>query len=126
MIDRDNPQVAFALEAVQQASRLVRIVQRELVTTALTKGDRSPVTVADFASQALIGELISRRFPDMPLVAEESSSALQAHSGKETLTQVTAFLQKLVPEATPEQVCAWIDRGTAEPGESYWTLDPIG
>jgi 3'(2'), 5'-bisphosphate nucleotidase len=125
MIDENNPQVAFALETVQQASHMVRLVQREMVTAALTKGDRSPVTVADFASQALVGKLISQRFPAMPLVAEESAATLQAPAGRETLSQVTAFLQRVDPEATPQQVCAWIDRGTADPAGSFWTLDPI-
>ncbi len=125
MIDANNPQVAFALEAVRQASYLVRTVQREMVTPALTKGDRSPVTVADFASQALVGALLSKRFPATPLVAEESSAALKNRAGKDALTQVTAFLQRMLPEATAEQVCAWIDRGAAKPGESFWTLDPI-
>ena len=42
---------------------LVRQVQAELVSPALTKDDRSPVTVADFASQALVAYLLEDAFP---------------------------------------------------------------
>ena len=50
-----TPEVQFAISAVRQASLLVKQVQAEMVTAALTKDDRSPVTVADFAAQALVG-----------------------------------------------------------------------
>ena len=55
MLAIHTPEVQFVLQAVRQASLLVHQVQAELVSPALTKDDRSPVTVADFASQALIG-----------------------------------------------------------------------
>ncbi|RLD16999.1 3'(2'),5'-bisphosphate nucleotidase, partial [candidate division KSB1 bacterium] len=42
-----------ALRAVRQASEICSAVQAQLVAEdTLTKKDRSPVTVADFASQA--------------------------------------------------------------------------
>ena len=50
------PEVRFALDAVREASMLARRVQRDLVSPALTKDDRSPVTVADFAAQAVVGK----------------------------------------------------------------------
>ena len=40
-------EVRFALDAVRKASLLMRQAQKEMVTPALTKTDRSPVTVAD-------------------------------------------------------------------------------
>lgn len=120
-----NPEMKFALEAVRQASLLVRQVQTEMVSPALTKNDRSPVTVADFAAQALVAYLLSQAFPDAPLVGEESSGALQAPEESATLEQVTRFVAHFVPQATSEQVCQWIDRGRAETSERYWTLDPV-
>ena len=59
MLDLNNNEIQFALNAVQQASLLVRRIQAELVSPALTKDDRSPVTVADFAAQAMVGYLLS-------------------------------------------------------------------
>jgi 3'(2'), 5'-bisphosphate nucleotidase len=41
------------------------------------------------------------------------------------LQAVTEVLGRWIPEATPERVCGWIDRGAAEPGDEFWTLDPI-
>src|SRR5262245_15375196 len=43
-----SPEAQFATEVVREAAILVRRVQSEMVTGALSKGDRSPVTVADF------------------------------------------------------------------------------
>lgn len=119
------PEVKFALEAVRQAALLVKQVQSELVTPALTKEDRSPVTVADFASQALVSAHLSKAFPDDPLVGEEDASALRQPAAQQTLEQVTGFLRQSQPGASPEQVCGWIDRGCGEPGQRFWTLDPI-
>jgi 3'-phosphoadenosine 5'-phosphosulfate (PAPS) 3'-phosphatase len=64
-------EVRFAIETVRQAALLVRQVQAAMVTSSLTKEDRSPVTVADFASQALVGHRLSQAFPNDPLVGEE-------------------------------------------------------
>ena len=123
MIDLNNPELGFALEAVRQAAQIVQVIQAELVSPALTKEDRSPVTVADFASQALVGRLLGEVFPNDSLVGEEDSSALR--EDRATLEQVTGFVRRFNPEATPEAVCAWIDRGNATPGGRFWTLDPI-
>jgi len=125
MLFPDNPEANFALNAVRQAALLVRQVQKELVSPAMTKDDRSPVTVADFASQALIGHLLAESFPQDPLVAEEDSAALREHENGATLQRVTRFIQRSVPQATPESVCAWIDHGRVDSAARFWTLDPI-
>jgi 3'(2'), 5'-bisphosphate nucleotidase len=94
----------------------------------MTKDDRSPVTVADFASQALVGYLLGEAFPNDPLVAEEDSTTLRSTEEHSTLEQVTKFVAWFTPEARPvttEMVCAWIDRGNAQPSPRFWTLDPI-
>ncbi len=119
------PEVRFAIDAVRQAALLVREIQAEMVSPALTKEDRSPVTVADFASQALVARLLADAFPDDPLVGEEGADALRTPQEAPALEQVTAFVKRRLPEATPERVCAWIDRGAAAPASRFWTLDPI-
>lgn len=120
-----NTEANFAMDAVRQAALLVRKVQQELVSPALTKEDRSPVTVADFTSQALIGYLLGQSFPNDPLVAEEDSATLRAHDKGDTLQQVTRFVQRSVEQATPETVCTWIDHGRVDSAPRFWTLDPI-
>jgi len=125
MVNLNAPETKFALQAVRQASLLVKQVQAELIGAALTKGDRSPVTVADFASQALVSCLLAQDFPNDPLVGEEDSKDLRSPDQEPMLARVTGFVQRALPGATPEQVCAWIDRGGAESAARFWTLDPI-
>ncbi len=125
MLNLERPETRFAIDIVRQASQLVKQVQAEKVSPAITKGDFSPVTVADFASQALVGRALAEKFPDQPFVAEESASELRQPEGSHTLEQVTGFVSAVVPGATPEKVCEWIDHGTSEPTGDFWTLDPI-
>ena len=121
-----SPEVRFAIESVRQASQLARSVQQAIAKNALTKRDRSPVTVADFTVQALIAGRLQESFPADPLVAEEDSRPLREEAdGPDLLRQVTRLVQRRNPEADPKQVCEWIDRGTAEASRRFWTLDPI-
>ena len=121
----DQPQVQFAIKAVREAARLARRVQQEMISPALAKKDRSPVTVADFTAQVIVSKLLAEQFPDAFLVGEENSAMLRGDDGKETMAQIIRFAQGFIPEVTPEGVCDWIDRGMGDPPSAYWTLDPI-
>jgi 3'(2'), 5'-bisphosphate nucleotidase len=125
MIDLTDLRVRTAVNAVRQAATLMRMIQRETVVASLTKGDKSPVTVADFASQAIIARFLSQSFPDIPLVAEETSTALRAPGGAKLLAMVTKYVGKVIADATAESACEWIDCGGAEAGQLFWVLDPI-
>jgi 3'(2'), 5'-bisphosphate nucleotidase len=125
MVNLERPETKFAIEIVRQASLLVKRIQSEMVSPAITKGDFSPVTVADFAAQALVGRALMGKFPDQPLVAEESAAELRQPTGSQTLDQVTEFVSAIVPQTTPEMICEWIDHGLGEPKGVFWTLDPI-
>lgn len=115
----------FAFRAVQRASRLCDRIQHEMVTEALAKSDKSPVTVADFASQALVAQMLTSAFPFDPLVGEEDSAALRGADQRARLEAVTEFVRDELGEVDVEQVCAWIDKGGADPVARFWTLDPI-
>ncbi len=121
----DSLEAQFAIDAVREASVLARRIQREMVTGALTKDDRSPVTVADFAVQALIARRLAEQLPGSSLIGEEQSDALRLEEGIATLDQITDFVRAAIPDATPEEVCNLIDRGSGEPPKTFWTLDPI-
>jgi 3'(2'), 5'-bisphosphate nucleotidase len=121
----NTPELEFAIDAVRQASLLVKQVQAEMVSSALTKDDRSPVTVADFAAQALVGYLLDEAFPNDAMIGEEDSLVLQTPEEHTTLERITHFVEQYAPGATPESVCQWIDRGSAQSAGRYWTLDPI-
>lgn len=118
-------ETVFAMSAVREAAGLAREVCSNLVHAVLTKEDRSPVTVADFAVQAVVGRLLAEALPDDVLVAEEDASTLRTSAGQPILATVTDFVSSVLPGATPETVCDWIDRGRGEPGRRFWTLDPI-
>ena len=116
----------IAIDAVLKAMRLCEEVQVEMVPTdAIQKTDRSPVTVADFGSQALICKAIGDAFPDDPIVAEESAQALKENAS--LLERVTGYVDQFCEDASAStrNVCEWIDRGSGEVGPSFWTLDPI-
>lgn len=115
----------FAVEAVREGSLLARRIQQEMVGGALTKDDRSPVTVADFAVQALVARRLAELLPGSVLIGEEQADALRLEEGGPTLDQITGFVRAVIPDATPEEVCGLIDRGSGEPPSTYWTLDPI-
>jgi 3'(2'), 5'-bisphosphate nucleotidase len=122
----DFPEAQFAIEAVCEAALLARRVQQEMLSPALTKEDRSPVTVADFAVQAVIAYRLAERLPGSVLIGEEQSGALQIDEGVTALEQVTAFVRSSIENATPEEVCGLIDRGSGDPpAGAFWTLDPI-
>ncbi|PQJ33836.1 3'(2'),5'-bisphosphate nucleotidase [Salinibacter sp. 10B] len=114
-----------AFEAVQAAATLTESV-RESMGEVLKKDDRSPVTVADFGSQALICRALMETFPQDPVIAEEDSSALRNPDNTDVRDQVLEHVQAHHEAATPEGVYAWIDHGTArEYSDRFWTLDPI-
>ncbi|MDE0424753.1 MAG: 3'(2'),5'-bisphosphate nucleotidase [Candidatus Poribacteria bacterium] len=114
-----------AIDAVLEAMRLCERVQAEIVSTdAIQKVDRSPVTVADFGSQALICKTIGDAFPEDAIVAEEDAQALRENAT--LLERVTDYVSHFAKKTiSSETVCNWIDRGSGEVGQHFWALDPI-
>lgn len=116
----------IAVDAVLKAIQLCEQVQAEMVSTdAIQKADRSPVTVADFGSQALICQAIGDAFPNATIVAEENAQALKENTV--LLERVTGHVNRLCKDTSPsaETVCEWINKGSGEVGPNFWTLDPI-
>jgi 3'(2'), 5'-bisphosphate nucleotidase len=119
-------EIQHAQHAIVRAAILCRQIQREMVKPASAqKADRSPVTVADYASQAIICQGLGAAFPDDPVVAEETSVGLRAPDQAAMLRHVTGYVRQSLPEATAGDVCTWIDYGGAAPGPRFWTLDPV-
>jgi 3'(2'), 5'-bisphosphate nucleotidase len=115
-----------AIAAVRAAGRLCRAVQDSLDPGALQKRDRSPVTVADFGSQALVCRALQGAFPGDPVIGEEDSAELRRAGNASTLARVIELVRTEVPDADPDDVCAWIDRGDHKDfTPRFWTLDPI-
>ncbi|WP_165231703.1 3'(2'),5'-bisphosphate nucleotidase [Aquisphaera insulae] len=120
-----------ALAAVRQAARLCQSVRRGIRPEVLDKKDKSPVTVADFGSQALVCRALLAAFPDDPVIAEEDSAELGEPANAEILDRVLAHVRDgggdpSLADATADQVRGWIDRGaTAGYRDRFWTIDPI-
>jgi 3'(2'), 5'-bisphosphate nucleotidase len=116
----------LATEIVAEVCGLTRRVQDRIVADgdALSKGDRSPVTLADLATQIVVSHRLKEAFPGDPLLAEEDSGALDA--SPEMAERVVEQVRNNIPDIAREAMVAALDRGDhAGDGERYWVLDPI-
>jgi 3'(2'), 5'-bisphosphate nucleotidase len=117
------------LDACVAAVRAAMVVCRSVAASSvdrLTKADESPVTVADFASQAVVLHLLRQRLGPLEVVGEESAEALRGSDAAAIRQAVTRAARLVWSGATEDAVLAAIDAGhQREPGASYWTLDPI-
>ena len=121
-----SQELEVALEAVREAAAVCRQVQSSISAESLEKKDKSPVTVADFASQALICRRLQTAFPEDPVIGEEGAAELREASGQAFLERIVAECEAVGVAATGEHICDWIDRGgLQEFRPRLWTLDPI-
>ncbi|KAF8259545.1 3(2),5-bisphosphate nucleotidase HAL2 [Lactarius quietus] len=136
-----------AIAAVRRACTLTKTVFNKLVVgETLVKGDKSPVTVADFAAQAVINTVLSHAFPDDPIVGEEDAADLRAGTPESDVlrARVVELADDVLAQPPSVQVgerAEWglgrrwgadallgaIDRGCHIGGRTgrMWTLDPI-
>ena len=113
---------------MRAATRVCVAVQDRLVSAqTLQKKDRSPVTVADFASQAVTLAVLGEHLPRDVIVAEEDSQQLREEAQRTLRASVVEHAATGLGRAVDEaQVLSWIDRGGADAtGDRFWTLDPI-
>lgn len=117
---------SIALAAVREAAQLCGHVQDQLRVRSIEKADQSPVTIADFGSQALICSRLRRAFPQDPIIAEETASMLRSAGGEAARENVCHFVRDVRPDASDADILDWIDYGNQkEHVDRYWTLDPI-
>lgn len=114
-----------AVEAALSAAKLCEQVRQEIGPVSVEKKDGTPVTVADFGSQALICRTLSDAFPGDQVVGEEEGTPLREPKMGVTLEKVTAYVQRTAFDATQEDVITWINLGNGEVGSRFWTIDPI-
>ncbi len=118
---------AAGLAAVRSACALAEQAQSRLAELgSLTKGDQSPVTVADFAVQAVVSAELRDTLDEFDLVAEESADELVDGSRASLLGAVTDLALAVRKDSNPMSVLEWIGAGAADgTSERFWTLDPI-
>jgi 3'(2'), 5'-bisphosphate nucleotidase len=117
-----------AIDAVRTSCAIARSVQARLEgIRRLTKDDRSPVTVADFAVQAAVALILRERLgDDLRLVAEERADALRDEANANLCRAVVAAVSESLGPVDPDAVLDAIDSGDDDGrAASYWTLDPI-
>lgn len=139
-------ELQVAIAAVQQAARLSQhILSQTSSMGVVSKDDLSPVTIADFAIQALLTCTLHHAFPEDRFVGEESSAALRENPA--LLDRVWQSLQFVAVTTTDDdgaapavvripasadQMCEMIDwcgngRPSRDRGASarVWVFDPI-
>jgi 3'(2'), 5'-bisphosphate nucleotidase len=124
-----------ARRAVIDASVVCRRVQRGLdELRAITKDDRSPVTIADFAAQAVVMRILREELGQVHMLAEESTSFLREPRHAAHLEATVKAAAAVWSDATAEAVLDFIDSGAAARPTAretaglvggFWTLDPI-
>ena len=119
--------LSAATAAVADACRVCRVVQGNMEQVrAIVKDDNSPVTVADFACQAVVAHVLSERLGPPVLVGEETSAYLRNPAHTAQLAATLAAAREVWPEADEASLLAAIDLGASDTGHSaFWTLDPI-
>lgn len=128
-MQRYEKELAAAIEAVRCAAAVCQSVQQRLAApAAMVKPDTSPVTIADFASQAVICAKLQQAMPHIPIVAEEGTRELRQPQWAQVRQQVVRLVATALKHAVGEaQVLDWIDLGHADPAQQrwYWALDPV-
>ncbi|HRV08250.1 MAG TPA: 3'(2'),5'-bisphosphate nucleotidase [Acidobacteriota bacterium] len=119
----NDPLGRFLVETARESCHVAESVWQESAGRAVLKEDSSPVTVADFAVQAVIARRLQMRFPEEPLVAEESPGLLRQNP--ELRAQVLRFVRAVEPNTEDDGLIAALERGGSEVSERCWILDPI-
>jgi len=109
----------------RMAASLCQTIQTELVAPA-EKDGREPVTIADYASQALIGNALAQNYPDDAVLSEERSEEFMLLLNDHQ----RALVQRFVTDAVggyvfEEEICAWLDYGKQKTAARTWVIDPI-
>ena len=116
----------IAVAAVREAAELCRNIQGTMEASVLEKTDRSPVTIADFGSQALVCSRLRDAFPGDAIIAEEDASVLREDKSNLLRERVVRQVQKLRTDARAPEILDWVDLGGDKTfSVRFWTLDPI-
>src|SRR2546423_10947734 len=127
----------LATLAVHRAALLtIRVLEAANKGTTL-KSDSSPVTIADFGSQALLIHAINSHFPNDDIVGEESANALRADPTLlEAIWSLVSTTHHEDPQAdevlgsvpSREEMLRVIDLGGTSAGGRngrVWIMDPL-
>ena len=117
-----------ALESVRLASKATSKIQKSLRNRDIEKKkDSSPVTIADYAAQAIVNKHLYQYLgSDQKMVAEEDSSDLKQSTNSELLEEVVRNVEEVIEVSDSTEILDLIDRGNHDASsDRYWTLDPV-
>ena len=121
--------IPAALEAVCSACSISRAVQQNLEQIkAVTKDDKSPVTVADYAVQAIVSMVLHELLPeeDCRIVGEEDAQALRTDDQTPIRAAVVEAVRTWRPQSTEQDVIDAIDACNHDgSSDGFWALDPV-
>lgn len=143
-----SDELSLALRAIHSASLLTKSVLRSLSNhvSAETKADDSPVTIADFAAQAIIIAAVHAVYPSDTFIGEESADALRKNehlaeqvwqlvlrasspsaTASSDLQHVPRHEVPLTFPASKADMLDMIDLGTGTSTATgrVWVLDPV-
>ncbi|KAG2301060.1 hypothetical protein Bca52824_029711 [Brassica carinata] len=131
-------ELAAAKKAVSLAAHLSQGVQRTLLQSEVwTKSNKTPVTAADYGSQAVVSIVLERELKPvtLSLVAEEDTGDLRKKGSEVFLEGITKLVRDALASdesyadstITTEDVLNAIDCGQSQGGSNgcHWVLDPI-
>lgn len=109
---------------VRHSAAVCKHVQ-ETHVVGFDKPGREPVTIADFASQAIICHSLMQHYPEDAVVAEEKGGQfLQLPPEKQTEV-ATLVSNQLEIEVRPDVIATWLDHGRDRETPYTWVIDPI-
>src|SRR5262245_64949858 len=104
-------EIEVALRALRSASELCQRVQaKRIAGGTLTKGDKSPVTIADFGSQAIVARELARALPGDALMGEEDATELREAANGAIAGAVVEEVRRSTGVSAPDEILGWIDR----------------
>jgi 3'(2'), 5'-bisphosphate nucleotidase len=117
-----NTAIAAARRASKLTQKIFTALQAGKTSSAgtVTKPDRSPVTIADYGSQAIIKAMIHSAFPNDQIAAEEDADELRRSP------ELRGKVWKLVASTLQEMPAAQLEReggNMSSPGEMMDSID---
>jgi len=122
-----HPALDATRRTVTASCRVARSIQQDLDRVkSVTKDDRSPVTVADFAVQAIVALDLLAEDPSALIVGEESATLLRDPEQSAVCDAVLEAVRRLRPGVSRDAVLDAIDHCDHDGSAGrYWTLDPV-
>ncbi len=119
---------ATAIAAVMRAAQVCEQVRAGFsAADSREKDDRSPVTIADFAAQGIIIDMIESMYPKDEIVGEEDADLLKGEGGALLGDAVLEVVSPVLSGIQMDRLVHLLERGngTGGKGKRFWTLDPI-